>query len=300
MGVGRWDASSRAAYNTSTAGMSGKSTDHVFSNRSVHNAIRDDLNPLGVKMRESRDSVENPMSNAIIVGLDVTGSMGMIADNIAREGLGKLFTKILDEKPVTDPHLMFMGIGDANWDQAPLQVSQFEADARIIEQLTGMWIEHGGGGNLFESYNLPWYFAALHTAIDCFEKRGRKGYLFTVGDEQAPGNLTKDQIKRFIGDDVQTDPDNAKLLRAVQERYHVFHIMIAEGSHARGHEDAVRSSWTSFLGQNAIWLKDYRALADTIVAAIAATEGATVSVAPAALAATAHLASKTPRLGHSP
>lgn len=51
--------------------------------------------------------------------------MGMIADSLARDGLGILFNEILDRKPVTDPHLMFMAVSDAYCDNYPLQVSQF-------------------------------------------------------------------------------------------------------------------------------------------------------------------------------
>ena len=151
-------------------------------------------------MRESRDSKDNPKSTPVIVALDVTGSMGMLADVIAREGLGVLFNAILDLKPISDPHVMFMGVGDANCDSAPLQVSQFEADNRIVEQLTQLFIEHGGGGNNFESYNLPWYFGARHTEHDSLIKRGKRGYLFTVGDEEAPEALTVAQIEEVIGD----------------------------------------------------------------------------------------------------
>jgi hypothetical protein len=93
---------------------------------------------------------------------------------------------------------MFMAIGDANCDKAPLQVSQFEADKRIIDQLTQIYLEHSGGGNDFESYNLPWYFAANHTVHDSMEKRGKRGYLFTVGDEETPQDLTRDQINHII------------------------------------------------------------------------------------------------------
>ena len=39
------------------------------------------------------------------------------------------------------------------------------------------------------------YFAAMHTKIDSFIKRGKKGYLFTIGDEPVPGDLTKEQIE---------------------------------------------------------------------------------------------------------
>ena len=173
MGAGTFDPHAYRAYAATTKG---KTIDEVYTSRSIHK----DLNPKGVKLRESRDSADNPNSTPIIVAIDVTGSMGMIADTLARKGLGTLFTELLEGKAAANPHVMFMAIGDANYDQAPLQVSQFEADNRIVEQLTQIWIEHGGGGNCFESYNLPWYFASEHTEHDSLIKRGKRGYLFTV------------------------------------------------------------------------------------------------------------------------
>ncbi len=61
--------------------------------------------------------------------------------------------------------MMVMGIGDAWCDRVPLPVTPFETDIRIARQLEQIFLEHGGGGNNFESYNLPWYFAAKRTAI---------------------------------------------------------------------------------------------------------------------------------------
>lgn len=267
MGGGTFDPK---AYRSFTASTVGKATDEIYSSRSIHK----DLNPKGIKFRESRDSVDNPNSTPLIVGIDVTGSMGIIADTLARKGLGTLFTGVLDRKPISDPHVMFMAIGDANCDQAPLQVSQFEADNRIVEQLTQIYIEHGGGGNNFESYNLPWYFAAMHTIHDSMEKRGKRGYLFTVGDEEAPEPLTKAQIKRFIGDDVETDFTTKDLLQMAQRTYDVYHIIIEEGSHARAYPDRVKKSWTNLLGQHVISLSDHTKLSETIVSAIEVAEGA--------------------------
>lgn len=265
MGSGSFDAGAYRAYTHTTVG---KSTDEVYSSRGLDK----DLNPKGVKLRESRDSTDNPNSTPVIVGIDVTGSMGMIADVLARKGLGTLFTTILDRKPITDPHVMFMGIGDANCDRAPLQVSQFEADNRIVEQLTKIYIEHGGGGNNFESYNLPWYFAARHTEHDSLIKRGKRGYLFTVGDEEAPRDLTSAQIEEFIGDHGENVPTKA-ILHEVQRMYDVYHIIIEEGDYARRALDKVMSTWTSLLGQRAIRLSDHTKLAETIVSAIEVAEG---------------------------
>lgn len=265
MGSGKFDATTYRAFSDS---VKNKTTDDIYSRRMHKN-----LDPKGIGMRESRDSTDNPQSTPVIIALDVTGSMGMIADVIARDGLGTLFTSILDRKPITDPHLMFMGVGDANCDSAPLQVSQFEADKRIIEQLTQIYLEHGGGGNNFESYNLPWYFASEHTVHDSYQKRAKRGYLFTVGDEEVPIALSKGQIKQFIGDEVERDIEPSEALEAAQRFYNVFHVVIKEGSHARSNLDRVMSSWTALLGQHVIPLSDHTKLAETIVSVIEVAEG---------------------------
>lgn len=276
MGSGRWDPKAYRAFSSASATMS---TDEIYTTSAKAARVArglsasDVLSPKGVKVRESRDSADNPTSNAIIVALDVTGSMGMIADVLARTGLGTLFEEILTRKPVPDPHLMFMAVGDANYDRAPLQVSQFEADKRIIDQLTEIYVEGGGGGNSFESYNLPWYFAAMHTSIDCFEKRGKKGYLFTVGDENAPGSLTAAQIEAIIGDKPERALSNEEILAMASRTYEIFHVIVEEGSHARSAPEQVLSSWSRVLGQRVLRLSDHTKLSEVIVSAIEVNEG---------------------------
>lgn len=269
MGGGSFNAGSYRAFASSTTS---KSTAEVFTSRSIH----PDLNPFGVKIRESRDSVDSPNATPLIVGVDVTGSMGMLADALARKGLGTLFEGVLGRKPISDPHVMFMAIGDANYDQAPLQVSQFEADNRIVEQLTKIWLEGNGGGNGWESYNLPWYFAALHTVHDSIEKRGKRGYLFTVGDEEAPENLTREQITKFIGDTPQVELSTKEILQLAQRSYDVFHVVVREGSHGR--HPRTMSSWKELLGDHVIELPDHHCLSEVIVSAIEVAEGGDASV----------------------
>ena len=266
MGSGSFDACAYRAFASSAAS---KTTDEIYTSASLDAS----LNPKGVKVRESRDSADNPNSTPIIVAIDVTGSMGIIADVLARQGLGTLFQEILDRKPITDPHLMFMAIGDANHDRAPLQVSQFEADNRIVEQLTKIFLEKGGGGNCFESYNLAHYFAANHTEHDSYVKRAKRGYLFTVGDEDVPAALTQDQIKTFVGDTVQADVSAEESLQDAERTYDVFHIIVEEGDYARRALDRVVSGWTRLMGQSAIRMPDHEKLSETIVSIIEAREG---------------------------
>lgn len=79
MGHGSWTARAYSTY-ASTTGYTDKSVHEVFSSRAVNKA----LNPFGVTVRESRDSAEHPNSIPIILGLDVTGSMGYLRSRDCR------------------------------------------------------------------------------------------------------------------------------------------------------------------------------------------------------------------------
>lgn len=251
----------------------GRSRDEVFGR-----GLQPSMDPRLLKngVRESRDSAENPQSTPIIVALDVTGSMGMVADSIARTGLRTLFESIYERQPAPDPHVMFMGVGDATCDDAPLQVSQFEADIRIAEQLVDLWLEGGGGGNHCESYTLPWLFAAQHTATDAWAKRGRRGYLFTIGDENPPAVLTAREQRRVFGQG-QHDLRTADLLRLVSRQWEVFHVIVEEGSYCQGSGAQVRRNWGALLGERALRLQDHTYLPEVIVSAMQVNEGASVA-----------------------
>lgn len=260
MGHGSWSTSDWSSYSATTRSLS---RERIFSS-----SMKDSMNPEKIQLRESRDSTDNPRSTPITVALDVTGSMGFIAEQIAKDGLGKLFEKILGEKPVTDPHLMFMGIGDAYTDSAPLQVSQFEADIRIADQLRDLWLEGCGGGNYHESYHLAWWWVANRCQLD-INARGGKGWIFTIGDEYPADTLSKSQKERIFGGYHERDETLAEILSAAQEKCHVYHIVATEGSFARRHGPDVISSWRKLLGENVLVMDDHTTLPDLICATMA-------------------------------
>ena len=268
MGHGSWTARAYSTY-ASTTGYTDKSVHEVFSSRAVNKA----LNPFGVTVRESRDSTEHPNSIPIILGLDVTGSMGVYAHEIAVTHLPKLMNGILET--VTDPQIMFMAIDDVHASSpAALQVSQFESDIRILEQLREVYLVAGGGGNRSESYDLTWYFAGNRTVIDSFEKRGQHGFLFTFGDEEAPyQTVTTEQLKSVFGPGKYSAMTPEQMLKQAQEMYQVFHIVIEQGNHYRRYPAEVRSSWTNLMGSNVLFLKDSAYLSDLVLATIEIANG---------------------------
>jgi hypothetical protein len=274
MGHGRHDSVTYNSYVSSNALRSANtSRDDIFT-QNLSRKIHQSLDPKSVTVRESRDSDLNPNSTPISLFLDVTGSMGMIAEQIAREGLGTLMNQIYERKPVSDPHILFGAIGDVECDQGPFQVSQFEADIRVLEQLRLIWLEGSGGGNNHESYTLPWYWMNQHTATDAWEKRQKKGYLFTIGDEEINNDLPLIQMERCLGYRPQGGLHARDLFRRISEKWEVFHLMVEEGSFYRNHGRQVADSWRSIIGDRAIPLPDHTKLAETVVSIIQVAEGA--------------------------
>ncbi|MBV6655305.1 MAG: hypothetical protein KI786_16170 [Mameliella sp.] len=267
MGYARWSSD---AYQHLRARYANKSRDEIFqANR--RRQINPDVNPYGIRVRESRDSQQHPNSLAIGVFLDVTGSMGRIPEQLVRYKLGTLMNTIIAHG-IPSPHIMFSAIGDHLCDQAPLQAGQFEAGANELSYaLSKLYLEGGGGGQIQESYLLAWLLAGRHTSIDCFEKRGQKGFLFTVGDEASWERLSPEQVQRIIGYYPQQTLDAQTLLREAQRMYHVFHIHINETGY-KNHPEVI-GFWRSLLGERALILNDHNALAELIAATVAVVSG---------------------------
>lgn len=204
------------------------------------------LNPKNVT-RECCDSDEHPNTIPVILALDVTGSMGAAAKACAAK-LNEIMTSLYEK--VNDIQFMTMAIGDFAYDRAPLQVSQYESDIRILEQMDQIYFEGGGGGNSFESYTAAWYFALKHTKLDC-HNRGKKGIIITLGDEPLNPYLPRGAVENIIGDKLQGDVDTNDLYHEVTEKFDVYHISVddSDSSYRYNQIDADRT-WKRVIGDN--------------------------------------------------
>lgn len=252
MGGGTWTKTAFTAYSTSIGrnvaldgSISGDySAQEIYRQHSLNAA----LNPYNV-VRECCDSEEHPESFPVILALDVTGSMGQTAVEVAKK-LNVIMTNLYGK--VKDVEFMVMGIGDFVYDYSPLQVSQFESDIRIAEQLDKIWFEGHGGGNSYESYTAAWYFGAVATKLDCW-KRGKKGIIITMGDECLNPYLPKGKIKNHLGIDVQDDIETRTVYEMVKDKYDLYHIVVDTRT-SRFLSDAIESSWSQYLdGQHLLY-----------------------------------------------
>lgn len=248
MGRGDWDESSFASYSSMTKGAvldslgrltgSGVSSNQdIYKQRQIHA----DLFPKNI-MRECCDTEEHPNTIPVILALDVTGSMGSAAVEVAKS-LNVIMTKLYSE--ITDVEFCIMGIGDLYCDHAPIQMSQFESDVRIAEHLDKVYFEFGGGANNYESYTAAWYMGLRHTKLDCW-KRGKKGIIITLGDETLNPYLQKDKIKEFVGDNLQSDVDTKNLFELASDKFDIYHINVIHGYCF----DSIQKSFEDVIGKN--------------------------------------------------
>ncbi|WP_063128877.1 hypothetical protein [Nocardia fusca] len=272
MGYGNWDHSAyRAAkaYRTRRGmddfGYTAQLREQPYDTWKVH----PDLDPFGVRARECRDSADHGNSLPIAVLFDVTGSMGQVP-MIVQGKLGKLHGLLRDKGYADDPQILFGGIGDADTDRAPLQVGQFESDNRMDDQLRAVLLEGGGGGQKSESYELAAYFMAEHVVTDAWEKRGKKGYLFLIGDELNKPRLAARHIRAVIGDHIRTDIRVESIYRELAQRWQVHYILPNQSSYY--HDPEIAEHWRALLGQNFLRLDDPAAVCELIALTVGLSE----------------------------
>lgn len=268
MGSGSWSSDKFASYTRATkigatidssgAMRTSMSNQEMFKSRSVDPL----LNPKDV-VRECVDSDEHPNTIPVILALDVTGSMGEAAVEVAKQ-LNVIMTKLYED--VKDIEFMVMGIGDLAYDNGPIQASQFESDIRIAEQLDKIWFEFGGGGNSYESYTAAWYFGLHHTKLDCWN-RGKKGIIITMGDELPNPYLPASPLSAVLGDIVQGDVATLDLYNEVKERFDVYHIDVKHRHRLEYDEKMIFNDWHDLLGDNFV-KSNLNSISDDIVSVI--------------------------------
>lgn len=280
MGYSHWshDAYSARQHHRQQSGQDAFDYDRLVR-QSGQFVVHDLMNPYGVRYRESRDSDTHPESLPIGVFFDVTGSMGGIP-RVLQIKLGALMRTLIARGYADHPQVLFGAVGDAYTDCVPLQVGQFESGIEMDDDLSRIVLEGGGGGQVHESYELALYVFARHTATDAWQKRRKKGYLFLMGDEMPYDYVNRDHVRQLIGDDLEANIPIETIIREVEERYHLFFLVVTEGAH--GSQADVQSRWRGLLGERALLLDDPAAVSETIALQIGLVEGTVLDVDQAA------------------
>lgn len=241
-----------------TLGYTTKSVSEIFTQQKKH-VIHESMDPKSIRLRECRDSEAHPQTVPVIIGLDVTGSMLRIPEQLVREGLPTMVSSVI-QAGVPDVAILFTAVGDAECDRHPLQVGQFESgDAELDMWLTRSYLESGGGGNPGESYHLVWDFANRYVQTDAWDKRQQKGVIVTIGDEPVLPSVSGKLLKEVYGEGQYSKVDNETLINDLKNRWDIYHIHVDHG-----YRGAPAKCWSDLLGQNVVTEKDYTKIPQVI------------------------------------
>lgn len=264
MGCGSWTRASYSNYCCSVGREYSATTDslaNTFTSSSqafVARSIDKAMDPKDV-IRECCDSDEHPNTIPIILALDVTGSMGRTAIEVQKK-LNPIMVKIYEK--IKDAEIMVMAIGDLAYDDSPIQISQFESDIRIAENLDKIYFENGGGGNDYESYTAAWYMGLKHCKLDCW-KRGKKGLIITMGDEPINPYLPASQLNEATGDTNQGDVETPALFKKASEKFDIYHISVESGSYPDQTREA--ETFKKVLGNQNVLISSVDKISDKII-----------------------------------
>lgn len=280
MGGGRFSTATYSSLratrtaNSVSMGVAPEVVDFAYSQQAqITQRINPTLDPRRIRTKpfqklESRDSEEHPQSNAILVSLDVTGSNITRAIE-AQKRLPNLMTML--EKYISDPQVAVAANDDyRNGNRSgAVQVSDFESDNRIDDRIRDLWLVSNGGAGLGESYDLVMYAAAYKTVLDCFEKRGKKGYFFMYADEPFFTELNRSEVEDFFGDKLQARIPIETLIEDVRKLYE-FYVIWPQGAYTQAYDQFVKLLGSKYV----LTLQDPNLICECIGSVIAMNEAA--------------------------
>lgn len=114
----------------SDRGYATKSADAVFTNHSL--SAKSDIKLSNVDARTYNTQIKPEM-----VDTGVTGSMRRTPHEMIKDNFPKLMDALM-QLGIKDPQLLFMAVGDHEYDNYPIQVGQFESDTEKIVNSLGI------------------------------------------------------------------------------------------------------------------------------------------------------------------
>lgn len=248
------------ATTTSTTGYSTASANVVGKVQALHA----DLNPLKWKENKLKANIKHP----IVFALDVTGSMGDWT-KIIYDKMPMFYGQIMMQNYLKEPAISFCAVGDYTCDEAPLQITEFKQGKEIDSLLAKMYLEGGGGGSHYESYELASYFYETNVDLTPAEMP----FFFVTGDESFYEKIPEKHIFRIMGKSIEGNFIIARdTWKNLMKKYNVF--LIKKPYEEERREITIIKQWNETIGEERVlMINNAKACVDVMLGAIALTSG---------------------------
>lgn len=188
------------------------------------------------------------VSLPVLTAFDGTGSMG---GNVAKafEAIGRLFTVLQPLSSRVNVQIASSVWQDVcDWEDygyPTIQVSQFESDERVAEQMR-LLLPAKAGGDTTEDYQLGLLYTLRQVETDWQEYYGLKPYLIVVADEVGRDEIRPSTAKKHLGIELQSTVTTVEVCRQLLRSWQVFYLNVGGGDGSPS--SRVTSWWSRLLG----------------------------------------------------
>jgi hypothetical protein len=216
-----------------------------------------------IKIIDPKKRIKTESKNPLIIAVDVTGSMASWPGEIF-DRLPLLYNTLSQYRE--DLEICFAAIGDAAYDDWPLQVTPF-ASGYDLEQLLNALYGEGGGGDAPESYGLFAHWVNTHVEIP---QTSEPPFLIVFGDVTMRETVQGEFIKQYLGDKKVQDLDAVKEWNKVSETWNTW--FLRRPTKKQG--DKVDQQWAAAIGENKVFhIQDEQRAVDYAMGLIARAWG---------------------------
>lgn len=232
---------------------------------------RNSMRPNG----EGQFVLENGIAVPVKTEFDGTASMGENVEKCFYE-LGTTFDMLGFLRSRANVQMASAIVQDVDDSYPVAQMTQFESDNRIAEQLR-LLLSANNGGDAIEDYDLGLLYTMLAVEADIYDHYGLKGYYMVVGDQRGRGLVDPRTAQHHLGHSIQSPLRTSEIARQLKERWHLYYLQVE-----RGGQPATRDSsskwWEEVIGMNnVVYVPHQDLIAETQAGLIYLLENANVS-----------------------
>ena len=234
---------------------------------------KSDISDLDKRLLPINRTLECSTQNALVIELDVTGSMGDNA-KMLYDKFPMLWGQLEQQNYLEDFSISIVANGDCTCDGAPIQVCDFAAGKKLDTWIKRLFLEGGGGGQGTETYEMPAYFYAHKVRFTHPKADQQKPFYISIGDEAPNASIPRDALETHFGNKGKAEGDlsSADVFKQVREKYHYKHIHIPYGGDATT-DTEVKRQWKKYIGSDLISVAEPKAVVDVLIGVVALTTG---------------------------
>lgn len=140
----------------------------------------------------AKKKIVSNSKNPIIIALDVTGSNIDFA-RLVYDKLPMFYGEIEQKGYLDDFDICICAVGDAKYDNYPLQIGTPAKGLEIDSWIEKLVLEGEGGGNKYESYDLMAHYLNYYTEF----RKDAKPIIFFIADEKPFDYIMENECKRL-------------------------------------------------------------------------------------------------------